>query len=133
MKPRLSENPVEWRKQAWLLAAGAGIVGIILQIRHHLTTHLFEVWMTSCVALACTAWIMPRWFRWYYRLSMKTGLVLGKWLGLALLMLIFALIITPAALIGRIAGKDPLSLRKSQSTNSYWRTARPRHSLEDLF
>ena len=105
----------------------------MLQIRHHLTTHLFEVWMTSCVALACTAWIMPRWFRWYYRLSMKTGLVLGKWLGLALLMLIFALIITPAALIGRIAGKAPLSLRKSQSTNSYWRTARPRHSLEDLF
>lgn len=64
---------------------------------------------------------------------MKTGLVLGKWLGMALLTLIFALIITPAALIGRIAGKDPLALRKSQATNSYWRTTRPGHSLEDLF
>jgi Saxitoxin biosynthesis operon protein SxtJ len=50
------------------------------------------------------------------------GFLLGRVVNPIVIGLIFFLIITPGALVMRLLGRDPLSLRRDPRASSYWRT-----------
>lgn len=95
---------VLWRHPAWLpLPALFGALGAVLLLLAGLAPILLRpiewAWMKLANALG---WVMTR-------------VVLG---------LIFVLVFTPAGLIRRLLGKDPLELRFDRRAASYWH-ARP--------
>jgi hypothetical protein len=48
------------------------------------------------------------------------GLLLGRVVNLVVTAVLFFLVFTPAGLISRLRGKDPLRLKPSQETDTYW-------------
>ena len=55
----------------------------------------------------------------------KFGLLLGRIVNPLVTGLLFFLIVTPAALVSRLLGKDPLSLARDAEALSYWIPRRP--------
>lgn len=51
---------------------------------------------------------------------MSGGEGIGRWAGQAALMLGFALVVVPAALLLRLVGHDPLKRRYEPGRTSYW-------------
>jgi ABC-type glycerol-3-phosphate transport system permease component len=73
---------------------------------------------TALAVLAGLAW--PPALRPVHAALIKIGAVLG-WLNTRLiLILVYYLIFTPAALVMRLAGRDPLSRRLDRKAESYW-------------
>jgi hypothetical protein len=64
---------------------------------------------------------------WYW-----LGQIMGKLVSPIVLGIIFFLLITPVALIGRIMGRDELKLKKRQ-VNSYWIERQPVGPTADSF
>ena len=54
-----------------------------------------------------------------YRLWMRLGLALGRITTPILMGLVFFLVITPAALVLRLVGRDPMSRRREPERESY--------------
>jgi len=53
--------------------------------------------------------------------------------GRVVLAVIYLLILTPAGLALRLAGKDPLQLRRPPHAPTYWRPAKDSSPLDRLF
>ncbi len=60
------------------------------------------------------------------------GELLGRVVSPIVLGIIFFLLITPVAIIGRLLGRDELALRR-KSTNSYWIDRQPESITSDSF
>lgn len=60
------------------------------------------------------------------------GQMLGKIVSPVVLGLIFFLLLTPIALIGKVIGRDELKLKK-RKTDSYWVDRKPSESFSDSF
>ena len=69
----------------------------------------------AVVALARPALLAPLNSIW-----MKFGILLGKIVAPIALGILFFVIITPLAMVMRLVGKDPLSLKQDNQANSYW-------------
>ena len=54
------------------------------------------------------------------RVWFKFGMVLHRIVNPVIMGLIFFVVITPIAIVMRLAGRDPLRLKKSESAASYW-------------
>jgi hypothetical protein len=54
--------------------------------------------------------------RWWMRL----GLLLGRIFGPVALGILFYAVFTPTGVLMRLAGKDPLRLRRAPATDTYW-------------
>jgi hypothetical protein len=65
---------------------------------------------------------VPRWLRPIERMWMKAARALGWVMTRVILGIVFVLVFTPAGLIMRLLGKDPLELRFDKQRASYWRT-----------
>jgi hypothetical protein len=50
---------------------------------------------------------------------LSLSLLLGRLINPIILGLIYLTVITPAAILGRLLGRDPINLKKNQAT-SYW-------------
>ena len=133
MKLKLTEDPKEWRKAACLSALGLAVFTSLLRWRHMLPSPVWRFILCLLATLAVTAALRPRWFRGYYRVSAKMGFAISQVLGRAVLLLFFFLILTPLALALRLAGQDPLRLRRPKGAATYWTKVRPESSLERLF
>jgi hypothetical protein len=72
------------------------------------------------LALVRAAWLAP-----LNRLWTKLGLLLGKIMTPIVLGGLFFLVVTPVALVARLAGKDFLRLRRNSQASSYWITRDP--------
>ncbi|MEJ0089510.1 MAG: hypothetical protein WDM80_07170 [Limisphaerales bacterium] len=127
------EDPKEWRKSTWLTALGLAVVSSLLRWRRHLST---DVWCAVLVVLtlvAVIALMKPRWFRGWYRVSLWLGFYSSQFVGRCVLLLFFIFIITPVGWMLRLAGKDPLQLRKPHDAKSYWLSSKDCSPLDRLF
>ena len=50
-----------------------------------------------------------------------------------LLLVLFALVVTPIAIAFRITGRDPLTLRRQQDRDSYWTPKPPASDVAGYF
>jgi hypothetical protein len=71
-------------------------------------------------AFAALAFIAPGVLGGLNRLWMKFGLLLGRIVSPIALGVLFFLVFTPMGVLFRMAGKDPLRLRKPSEASTYW-------------
>ena len=133
MRLNFKEDPKEWRKSALLTVLGLAILSSLLHWRKHLPVN---AWLTLLgllgLAAVCAIW-QPRWFRSWYRLSLRLGFYSSQFIGRCVLILFFIFIITPLGLMLRLAGKDPLQLTRPNKPATYWRPAKACSPLDRLF
>ncbi|HEX3987889.1 MAG TPA: SxtJ family membrane protein [Verrucomicrobiae bacterium] len=132
MKLKLSENPKEWRKTAWMTAMGLAVFTGILRWRGILPFAVCcVIWCLLAVA-GTAAGIQPRWFRGFYNFSMRLGFGISQIAGKIVLAAFFVVVITPLGIVRRALGKDPLRLRR-RTVESYWTPVPKKTPLERLF
>jgi len=83
--------------------------------------------------VALFAWLQPVWFRGYYRFSTRLGFAVSQFVGRVVLLAVFLLLVTPLGWVLRLAGKDPLQLKRPSGAGTYWHQAREGSPLERLF
>lgn len=133
MKLKFKEEPKEWRKSALLTLGGVALMSTLLRWRHVIGQTAWLSALGIAAMLAVCACLNPRWFRGYYRLSLRLGFFLGQCLGRVVLTLFFLFIITPVGWLLRLAGKDPLQLKRQNDAQTYWQEARECSPLNRLF
>jgi len=130
---RLKDDPKEWRKAALMTALGLGVLSSLLRWRRVLTNHTWPIILALLGAVAICALLRPRWFRGYYRVSMRAGFAVSQFIGRVMLTLFFFFILTPVGLILRLTGNDALQLKAPPGAASYWRRAKDCGPLDRLF
>jgi hypothetical protein len=133
MKLNLKDEPKEWRKSALLAAFGLALLSSLLRWRHHLVQKNWLIVLAVLAIVAVAALGQPRWFRGWHLFSMRLGFAVSQWLGRVALILFFIFILTPAGLILRLAGKDPLQLKRPANAETFWQTAKDASPLDRLF
>jgi hypothetical protein len=133
MNIRYQENPSAWRKSTLLTVLGLAILSGLLRWRHVLSTGQWLVVLAVLGGAALLAALRPRWFRGYYRFSTWAGVWSSQYVARVFLALLFFLVLTPAACLMRLLGKDSLRLKRSEKTESYWTPAKQGGSLDRLF
>jgi hypothetical protein len=133
MRLTLKEDPKAWRKQALLTAVGISMISLILLWRHVLSSKVCGGILAVSVPAAICALARPRWFRGYYRLSMRLGFYFSQFVGYVVLAVLFVLVVTPLGFIMRLAGKDPLQMKRPQDTSTYWKPGKEFGPLDRLF
>src|SRR6185437_6312910 len=120
MKLNLKDEPRHWRKSALLAPFGLMLMSLVLRWRHVLT---MPIWLASVAGLAVVmfaALLRPRWFRGYHLFSMRLGFAISRIIGRVLLILFFLFILTPVGWMLRLAGKDPLQLKRPENATTFW-------------
>ena len=133
MRPKLNEDPREWRRFTLSSAAAAALFTGLMLYRGKVAPSTATTVLVVLGAVALVAGFRPAAFRWFYRAGMTVGAAIGLVVGRILLTLFFLLVLTPMALVFRVLGKDPLSLRWDRSAKTYWRTAKPYGDLDRSF
>ena len=133
MKLKFKEDPKEWRKQALLTALGLAILSSVLHWRHVLSAQVWLIILGVLTVGALCALVKPSWFRGYYRFSMRLGFVVSQFIGRAVLLVFFLLIVTPMGWLLRLAGKDALQLKRPRDSRTYWHRAKDCSPLDRLF
>jgi hypothetical protein len=133
MKLNLKDEPKEWRKSALLAALGLALISSALRWRHVLVTKSWLSVLGVLAVVAVAALIRPRLFRGYHLFSMRLGFAISRVVGQVILVLLFIFILTPMGLILRLAGKDPLQLKRPANADTFWQAAKDPSPLDRLF
>ena len=133
MKLNFKEDPKEWRKSALMTALGLVILSSLLRWRKVLPVNAWYVALAALGIVVISAVLHPRWFRGYYRLSLRLGFYSSQFIGRCVLTALFILIVTPLGLVFRLAGKDPLQIKRPRGAASYWHEAKDCGPLDRLF
>ena len=133
MKLNFKEDPKEWRKSALLTALGLAILSSLLRWRKHLPMNCWLGLLALLGLVTICAVLQPRWFRGWYRLSLRLGFYSSQFVGRCILVLFFFLIITPLGWGLRLAGKDSLQLKRPRDTTTYWQQSKDCSPLDRLF
>lgn len=133
MKLNLKDEPKEWRKSALLAVLGLALISFVLRWRHVLANKTWLAILAALAVVALAALMQPRWFRGYHRFSMRLGFVLSQFFGRVALVFFFIFILTPVGFILRLAGKDPLQLKRPANADTFWQTAKDPGPLDRLF
>jgi hypothetical protein len=75
MKLIYKEEPKEWRKSALLTALGLAILSAVLRWRRRLPVKFWCAMLALLGLVAICAVLQPRWFRGWYRLSLRLGIL----------------------------------------------------------
>jgi hypothetical protein len=133
MKLNFKEAPKEWRKSALLTALGLAILSSVLRWRRHLPVNFWCAMLALLGLVAICALLQPRWFRGWYRLSLRLGFYSSQFIGRCVLAVFFIFILTPLGWVLRLMGKDPLQLKRPPNAATYWHPARNCNPLDRLF
>ncbi len=133
MKLIYQEDPKEWRKSALLTALGLALISSLLRWRKHLPVNVWLVVLAVLAVVAVCAVLQPRWFRGWYRLSLRLGFYSSQFVGRCVLLVFFIFVMTPLGWLLRLMGKDPLQLRRPPGAATYWQKSKDASSLEQLF
>ena len=133
MNIKYKEEPSAWRKTTWFALFPLLVVSAILRWRGILSSAACSTAIGLLVCIGCLAWARPRWFRQYYRFSTWAGFWSSQCVARVVLAVIFAFVLVPAGLVARLLGKDPLHLKHSRDTKTYWSPARQSSPLDRLF
>ncbi len=111
-KPDVKER----RKFGVAMLVGFGLISVILYYRDHFTAALvcsLVATVVGGIGLTGTAAAMP-----FYWLWMAIAFVMGNIISRLILSLFYYIILTPIALVMRLAGRDRLRLKGKSET--YW-------------
>jgi hypothetical protein len=133
MKLNLKEDPKEWRKSALMTALGLAILSAVLRWRHILPVNTWYAVLGVLAVVAVCACLQPCWFRGHYRFSTRLGFAISQFAGRVVLLGFFLLVMTPLGWVLRLAGKDPLQLKRPSDARTYWHQAKACSPLERLF
>lgn len=133
MKLNFKEDPKEWRKSALLTALGLALISSLLRWRKILPPNYWYVVLAVLTLVAICAALQPRWFRGWYRLSLRLGFYSSQFIGRCVLLVFFIFILTPLGWILRLMGKDLLQLKPQPKATTYWHTAKECNPLDRLF
>jgi hypothetical protein len=133
MKLNFKEDPKEWRKSALLTALGLAILSSVLRWRRHLPVNFWWAMLALLGLVAICAVLQPRWFRGWYRLSLRLGFYSSQFIGRCALAVFFIFILTPLGFVLRLIGKDPLQLKRPHDAATYWHQAKDCNPLDRLF
>ncbi len=133
MKLKFQEEPKEWRKSTLLTALGLALLLSLARWRKHLTATHWYIALGLLALIAVAAVLQPRWFRGWYRLSLRLGFYSSQFIGRCVLLLFFAVIITPLGWALRLGGKDPLQLKRPAKVDTYWQPSKEDRPLDRLF
>ena len=133
MKLIFKEDPKAWRKSTLLTALGLALLSSLLRWRRHLAVNIWCALLAVLGVVAICAVLQPRWFRGWYRLSLRLGFYSSQFIGRCILAVFFTFIITPLGLLLRLAGKDALQLKRPQKTTTYWHQSKDYGPLDRLF
>jgi hypothetical protein len=133
MKLNFKEDPKEWRKSALLAALGLAILSSLLRWRRHLPVNVWCAVLALLGLVAICAALQPRWFRGWYRLSLRLGFYSSQFIGRCVLAVFFIFILTPLGFVLRLMGKDPLQLKRPHNVATYWHQAKDCNPLDRLF
>jgi hypothetical protein len=81
--------------------------------------------LALALAFLGIAALAPNWLKTLNRLWLQFGLALHAVISPIVLIALFFVVITPAAVVARLAGKDFLRLRLDQEASTYWIDRRP--------
>ena len=127
------EDPKEWRKSALLTALGLAIISSLLRWRKHLPVNVWCAVLAVLAVVTIGAVLQPRWFRGWYRLSLRLGFYSSQFIGRCVLLVFFIFIMTPLGWVLRLLGKDPLQLKRPPSAATCWQKSRDCSPLDQLF
>jgi hypothetical protein len=133
MKLFFKEDPNEWRKNALLTTLGLALLSSLLRWQKHLAENYWRVLLIMFAVVALCAMLRPRWFRGWYRFSLRLGFHSSQLIGHCVLALFFIFIITPVGFAMRLIGKDTLQLNYPHDAKSYWHQSRDSNPLDRLF
>jgi hypothetical protein len=133
MRLVLKEEPREWRKAALLSALGLSVGSSLARWKHVIPAWLWLALLAVLAIVAILACARPRWFRGYYRFSSRLGFEIAQFAGRIVLGLFFFLIVTPVGLALRVAGKDPLRLKRPGPSETGWVDCRENTPLDRMF
>src|ERR1019366_733785 len=112
MKLNFKEDPKEWRKSALLTVLGLAIISSLLRWRKHLPVNFWHALLAWLGLVVICAVLQPRWFRGWYRLSLRLGFYSSQFIGRCVLAIFFIFILTPLGFVLRLMGTDPLQLKR---------------------
>jgi hypothetical protein len=133
MKLIFKEDPKAWRKSTLLTALGLAILSSLLRWRRHLAVNNWYALLAVLGVVAVCAVLQPRWFRGWYRLSLRLGFYSSQFIGRCILAVFFIFIITPLGLLLRMMGKDALQLKRPRNATTYWHQSKDYGPLDRLF
>jgi hypothetical protein len=133
MKLNFKEDPKEWRKSALLTLLGLAILSSLMRWRKHLPEKFWLAFLALLAVVAIFALLQPRWFRGWYRLSLRLGFYSSQFIGRCVLALFFIFILTPLGWGLRLAGKDLLRLKRPPAAKTCWLPAKKPGPLDRLF
>jgi hypothetical protein len=133
MKLHFKEDPKEWRKVALMGQIGPTVIIGILRFRGVVSWNFLAAALALIALVAVCALARPRWFRGYYRFTIRLGFYTFQFLGRTVLAAFFFLILTPFGWILRLLGKDFLQLKLSGEKQTFWKTAKQDSSLDSMF
>src|ERR1035437_2306311 len=113
MKLIYKEDPKEWRKSALLAALGLAILSSFLRWRRHLPVNFWYALLALLGLVAICAVLQPRWFRGWYRLSLRLWFFSHPVLCRCVLGVFFIFILRPLGWVLRLMGKNPLQLKRA--------------------
>lgn len=133
MKLNFKEDPKEWRKSALLTALGLAILSSLMRWQKHLPEKFWLAFLAVLGVAAICAVLQPRWFRGWYRLSLRLGFYSSQFIGRVVLLVFFIIVITPLGLGMRLAGKDSLQIKRPREPKTFWHPAKDCSPLDRLF
>jgi len=134
MKLIYQEDPKEWRKSVLLTVLAVGIISALFcWWKKVIPVNAWYVLLAVLGIVALAAMLQPRWFRGYYRLSLRWGFASSQFVGRCVLVAFFSFIITPLGWFFRLLGKDPLQLKRPRGATSYWHPVKDCGPLDRLF
>ena len=133
MKPRLKEDPREWRKFALLCCGMLLVLSSIGLVKKWIGPKGYSFAFTIATIGVVLAMVRPEFFRGFYRGAMTVSFHIGQVMGKVILGAFYIFAVTPLGLLLRLSGKDLLALRRDKARTSCWKEARKRGKLEQQF
>lgn len=133
MKPRLKEDPKEWRNFALLCCAMVLVLSGIAFWKKWIDARGYSVAVSVATIGVVLAVLNPEMFRGFYRGAMTVSFHIGQVVGKVILTVFYLLVVTPLGLFLRLIGKDLLDIRTPRGVQTFWKPARKRGKLEQQF
>lgn len=133
MRLKLKENPREWQKFTAVIAVLFAALSWLAYRRAWIPKETWLAIIAILIFVVIVSLFFPRWFRPLYRGGMTLSFHIGQVIGTILLTLIFLFVLTPIALLLRLAGKDLLAIKRDPNATTFWQPAKPSNDFDRMF
>jgi hypothetical protein len=133
MKPRLKEDPKEWRNFALLCCAVVLVLSGMALWKKWIGPRAYSALVSVATIGVVVAMVNPEAFRGFYRRAMTISFHIGQVAGKVILGIFYIVVLTPLGLALRMMGKDFLEVRRGKETETFWKPARKPGKMDQQF